>query len=303
MGAIVLVQQHNHPHAAVRRDSRMGQAEHQTTGRSKSPRKANLPLAVAYIRKHATPIELARLWRIVGESDAVLEAEQQVAALQNPDGGWPYRQEAGQPSSLAATHHTLTWLGELGLRPGAIAQRGLDYLLSTQQPDGSWHESASILALHPPDWMSPANDRATAYLTADSAYHLALGRSPELDAVGNACTYLYQLELDEQYPQTIWSIGALFTIVEGADSEVAQAAQGYLERRLDRTWDAGTLAWLLNTYLNAGISPSMPILVKARALLEQMQQANGSFSSEEGEGFALDVTIQAVRALQTADGA
>ena len=260
----------------------------------------NLTRAVAYIRKQGAPLELARLHAAIGKTSAVEEASQQVAAIQNLDGGWPYRQQEGQPSSLAATHHALTWLAELGLRSSAVAQRGLDFLLAAQQPDGSWRESEQIAALNPPQWMSPDNPLANAYLTADSAYHLALGRDPQLEAVTQACNYLYQLDLEEQYPQTIWIMGALFTIAEGENSEVAQMAREYLEARLDRDWDASALAWLLNTYLNAGITPSTPLLAKARALLEQLQQPNGSFSSDDGDPFTLDATIQAVRALQAA---
>lgn len=261
---------------------------------------ANLEQAIAYIRQHGSPLELARLHAALGEQAAIEEARQQVAALQNPDGGWPYRQQEGQPSSLAATHHALTWLAELGLHSDAAAQRGLDFLLATQQPDGSWRESEQILRLKPPQWMSPENAMANAYLTADSAYHLAVGRDAQLDAVTRACNYLYQLELEEQYPQTIWIMGALFTIAEGEASEVAQATRAYLEARLDSQWDASALAWLLNTYLNAGIAPTMPLLTRARALLENVQQPDGSFSSDEGDAFTLDATIQAVRALQAA---
>jgi hypothetical protein len=260
----------------------------------------NLTRAIAYIREHGTPLELARLHAALGETAAVEEASQQVAALQNPDGGWPYRQQEGQPSSLAATHHALTWLAELRLRGSDPAQRGLDFLLATQQPDGSWRESEQIAALNPPQWMSPDSPLANAYLTADSAYHLAVGRNHELEAVTQGCNYLYQLELEEQYPQTIWIMGALFTIAEGENSEVAQAAREYLEAKLDTHWDASALAWLLNTYLNAGIAPSTPLLEKARTLLEPLQRPNGSFTSDDGDPFTLDVTIQAVRALQAA---
>jgi hypothetical protein len=261
---------------------------------------ANLEQAILFVRQHGSPLELARLHAALGETAAIEEARQQVAALQNADGGWPYRQEEGQPSSLAATHHALTWLAELGLRGDDTAQRGLDFLLATQQADGSWRESDQILALKPPGWMSPDNEMANAYLTADSAYHLAVGRDAQLDAVTNACNYLYQLELEDQFPQTIWIMGALFTIAEGETSEVAQATRAYLEARLDDQWDASALAWMLNTYLNAGIAPSTPLLARARALLEQAQQPNGSFSSDDGDPFILDATIQAVRALQAA---
>ena len=69
---------------------------------------------------------------------------------------------------------------------------------------------------------------------------------------------------------------------------------------LDSQWDASALAWLLNTYLNAGVAPSTPLLTYARSLLESGQHPNGSFSSDDGDPFTLDVTIQAVRALQAA---
>ncbi len=261
---------------------------------------ANLEQAIAYIRQHGSSLELARLHAALGEKAEIEDARRQVAALQNPDGGWPYRQQEGQPSSLAATHHALTWLAELGLRSDATGQRGLDFLVAAQQADGSWQESQQILALNPPGWMSPENAMANAYLTADSAYHLAVGRDAQMDAVTNACNFLYQLELEEQYPQTIWIMGALFTIAEGETSEVAVATRAYLEERLDSQWDASALAWLLNTYLNAGIAPSTPLLTRARALLEEAQQPNGSFSSDDGDAFTLDATIQAVRALQAA---
>jgi hypothetical protein len=261
---------------------------------------ANLEQAIAYVRQHGGPLELARLHAALGEKTAIEEARQQVAALQNSDGGWPYRQVEGAPSSLAATHHALTWLAELGLRSDAIGQRGLDFLLASQQVDGSWQESQQILALKPPGWMSPENAMANAYLTADSAYHLAVGRDAQLDAVTNACNYLYQLELEDQFPHTIWIMGALFTMAEGEVSEVAQATRVYLEARLDSQWDASALAWLLNTYLNAGVAPSTPLLTRARTLLESAQQPNGSFSSDDGDPFTLDATIQAVRALQAA---
>ena len=260
---------------------------------------ANLEQAIAYIRQHGSTLELARLHAALGETSAIEEARQQVTALQNPDGGWPYRQQEGAPT--AGGHPSRADLaGRAWPAQRPHREHGLEFLLATQQPDGSWRESEQILSLQPPAWMSPENTMANAYLTADSAYHLAVGRDAELDAVAEACNFLYQLELEEQYPQTIWIMGALFTIAEGEESEVALATRAYLEERLDSQWDASALAWLLNTYLNAGISPSTPLLTHARALLESAQQSNGSFASDDGDPFTLDVTIQAVRALQAA---
>ena len=45
------------------------------------------------------------------------------------------------------------------------------------------------------------------------------------------------------------------------------------------------------------------LLSRARTLLDNAQQSNGSFASDDGDPFTLDVTIQAVRALQAASTA
>ena len=62
-------------------------------------------------------------------------------AQQRPDGGWT--QIPGIPSDAYATGQTLVVLEQAGfLRIDDPAfRRGVDFLLSTQQPDGSWHQT------------------------------------------------------------------------------------------------------------------------------------------------------------------
>ena len=59
-------------------------------------------------------------------------------AEQRPDGGWA--QLPSRSSDAYATGEALVTLFEAGVGPATSAfQRGLSYLLQTQEPDGSWH--------------------------------------------------------------------------------------------------------------------------------------------------------------------
>ena len=60
-------------------------------------------------------------------------------AQQREDGGWP--QNPNLPSDAYATGQTLFALRETGaVRPDDPAfERGIQFLLRTQHPDGSWH--------------------------------------------------------------------------------------------------------------------------------------------------------------------
>jgi ankyrin repeat protein len=73
---------------------------------------------------------------------------QQLTSQQRPDGGW------GQTGNLAsdayATGEALWALHESGMAPsGPVYRRGVDYLLRSQQEDGTWHVVTRALAFQP----------------------------------------------------------------------------------------------------------------------------------------------------------
>ena len=80
------------------------------------------------------------------------EAAQQLLVKQSADGGWS--QLPGMQSDSYSTGEALAALQEcVGIPTEDPAyQRGLRFLLDTQQPDGSWHVSSR---LHPPAPVSP----------------------------------------------------------------------------------------------------------------------------------------------------
>jgi ankyrin repeat protein len=103
-----------------------------------------LERAAAWLRSNAARTLDEKAYRLFGlrwtKSDArdIANAVAQLRADQNPDGGWP--QLNGLNSDAYATGLALVALHEAGDVGTAdpTYQRGVEYLLETQEPDGSW---------------------------------------------------------------------------------------------------------------------------------------------------------------------
>ena len=79
---------------------------------------------------------------------AVERAAEFLISVQNRDGGWGesclgYDQKrfVPAPSTASQTAWALLGLAAAGKRDSSAAQRGLEYLLELQRPDGTWPES------------------------------------------------------------------------------------------------------------------------------------------------------------------
>lgn len=70
------------------------------------------------------------------ESELLRRAAVDLLAQQNGDGGWPA--EPGRASRPSATGLALAALARCGVRSAAAWSPGLNYLLDTQKPDGTW---------------------------------------------------------------------------------------------------------------------------------------------------------------------
>src|SRR5207245_3508929 len=88
--------------------------------------------------------------RWAGADEAVIaKAAVELVATQRPDGGWAQRDELS--SDAYATGQTLHALATGALTPRADAafQRGIRFLLSTQQADGSWYVRSRSVKFQP----------------------------------------------------------------------------------------------------------------------------------------------------------
>lgn len=68
------------------------------------------------------------------------------------------------------------------------------------------------------------------------------------------------------------------------------------ERKRERSGPRN-LAWLMTSLLIVGVSPDHPLIQVARQYLEDQQQEDGRWASEDGPDWDLHSTLEAVRAL------
>jgi ankyrin repeat protein len=110
--------------------------------------------AAAWLAKAQSLNNEDRAWRLTGlawagiDKAAIKKALAEVLASQRPDGGWS--DLPSMPSTPYATGRSLVALQLGGLPVSDPAyQRGVKFLLATQQEDGSWYTRTRALAFQP----------------------------------------------------------------------------------------------------------------------------------------------------------
>jgi len=111
-------------------------------------------LAAAWLAKAQPKNNDDRTWRLLGlawagkDKDATQKASRELLAAQRADGGWS--DIAPMESTSYATGKALVALQTAGLSVSDAAyQRGVRYLLNTQQEDGSWYVRTRAMAFQP----------------------------------------------------------------------------------------------------------------------------------------------------------
>lgn len=146
----------------------------------------------------------------------------ELKATQQPDGGWSSID--GRSSDAYSTGQTLMALHEAGgmAITDAAWRRGVEYLVRTQMPDGSWHVTSR---LHPPAPVSPPYFE-TGYPYAHDQFISAMGASAAVMALATALgpAKPQKVSLPEAEPKNIepW----VETLAFGSTAEVKKLLDG-----------------------------------------------------------------------------
>jgi prenyltransferase/squalene oxidase-like repeat protein len=255
---------------------------------------------IVYIDQNGSEVERARLRGLLGRARPDVKVIRTLEARQNDDGGFPYGMVPGRLSTLEATTTALEWMQDLGVLASPPAERALFYLLSVQRPDGAWDEPVGLMRYGPPPHLLPGDPRVRALSTALVAYWLATTGRRDDHAVARAVGYLRTRQTPEGrfagFLQTTWLATAVFLMVDGNASEAAALGLEALAAVELTRWYPGSLTGMLTALGEAGV-PKTALLHRGLARLIALSQPDGSWVSEEGDLYHVDVTLRALRAL------
>jgi hypothetical protein len=258
--------------------------------------------SIRFVEKNGSDIERARLRYILYAADPDPEILQPFLDFQNQDGGFPCSRVKDNLSSINDTLNALWWMEELGMLNSPSAESALDYLLKKQLEDGGWDEDPRIPQKNLPPWIDPGNLMTQHYLSAYSTYWLAVKGLRSSTAFLMALDYLdaqfQEKSLFKGFHHTTWIASGVFLMAGEAYTEAAMVGLQNLIRRKGSDWQNSQLAWALDCLGNAGLPRDHPFIQTSIKELVHRQAPDGSWSHEDGEAFAVNGTIAALKAFK-----
>ena len=257
---------------------------------------------VSFVEESGTDLEKARFRRLflsVAPEPAVVRT---LTDLQNADGGFPCRMTTGNPSSVNDTLRALNWLDELGMLESPEAGRAFRYLLSIQKADGAWDETPAATRYGTPPWATPGELNARLYLTAQSAYWLAVGGHKADAAFEEALAFLLQHRDDTgRFPgflHTTWIATSAFAMAGKKYSSVVDQGLQALRARPIAKWVDSQISWALEFLSRAGVPKDEPFVQQGLARLMHSHEVRGRWESEDGEAYTVGATMGALKVLK-----
>jgi hypothetical protein len=208
----------------------------------------------------------------------------------------------GNLSTVDRTLVALWWMDDLTMLTSPTADAAFGYLLSAQRDDGGWDEDPAVAQYSLPPWIHPGDLKTRLYLSAYSAYWLAAAGYGRGAAFRRALAFLARHQDGtgkfHGYLHTTWIASAVFCLAGPEYSDVAgKGLQILMDRPIDG-WEDSQIAWALDCLGKAGLPREHPFVEKGLAELCRRRESGGSWSSEDGEAYAVAATIGALKALK-----
>ncbi|WP_067625480.1 prenyltransferase/squalene oxidase repeat-containing protein [Alicyclobacillus acidiphilus] len=252
--------------------------------------------AIQFVRNHGNNVEQGRLNVLLQADGLVQESIEKLKRSQREDGSWsPFW--APNASSLDATCYRLAQTEQLGVKAAGFIDQAVSFIIGRQHQDGSFEEAPELASVAPP-WAMPGDDSAKMYLTANAGYWIRYYRS-SAPCVSQIQVFLISQMNDEGYLPTFlnanWlAAGLLYSL---GDHKHAESIMNFLVAKLPEL-EASDLAWLINSLCVMGVSPDHQLISNAKTKLEQLQEEDGHWASEDGEWRDVHTTLECIRAMQ-----
>lgn len=262
----------------------------------------NVDKAIAFLKERGTDFEKARLGWIVDGVKPDDEVVRSLLGLQNRDGGFPFDDKDGSPSTVNNTLNALWQMDELGVLDSSNADLALQYLLTVQQDDGGWDEDPAIAQYELPPWITPGDLRTRLYLSAHAAYWLAVAQFTGHPNFRKALYFLVSHQEEPGnffgFPHTTWIAVSAFAMAGRPYSKIVSRGLKFLMDRPFEEWADSQIAWALECLGRAGLPKVHPFISDCLNELEQRQNPDGTWISEDGDTFTVQATINVIKVLK-----
>lgn len=259
----------------------------------------NLDLAVRFVRANGGELQRARLDSILHQHPAPTGVIASLLKFQLADGSFTQPRPANLAGSINETLNALWRMEELGLLRSVASELACHYLISRQNKDGSWQEdpgNATPLQSYTQDPLFGC------YLSAYSAYYLALSGFGKALVLEKAARYLAAIQVPAGnfagFLHTTWLACSALMLINGRSDKRAKKGLLYLKNLEFEDWESSQVAWAISCLGNAGITEKHPFISKGLDELEARQLEDGSWISEDGEGYEVEATLAAIKAWQ-----
>ncbi|HEX6683255.1 MAG TPA: prenyltransferase/squalene oxidase repeat-containing protein [Candidatus Limnocylindrales bacterium] len=253
----------------------------------------DLDAAIGFVVAKGDSVDRARLSYLRTGGMPGEEMLQACEAGQTLTGGWPAF-DGGRIPSIDATCFRLAQLDDLGALGRQPARSALHWLASRQRPEGTWQEDETLAADAPP-WARPGDPEATLYLTANASFWLSVSGDYPDAALRAAEVIRDSLKPDGSWPSflvTGW-LGSSVLYKQQMFYEAARMQVVLTDRMAELS--AGDAAWLAASLRRVGVSQDDWTLTAARRRLAETQRSDGGWTSDDGDPFDVNVTLQAIR--------
>jgi len=260
----------------------------------------DLDLALNFVERRGTALELARMKNVLHGEKPPPSVAMAYLTRQNPDGSFPFGQEAGGVGAVGDTCFALAILDDLGLLGWEVAGRALGFLVAAQLPDGGWDEAPAIARYDPPPWAVPGDERARVYLIAYAALWLGLAGRKDEPAFDRALRFLLaRRDAAGRFAGFIHAtwLAAGACLLAGEADAACKSIEVLAARPL-ADWADSQMSWALWALGAAGLPADHGL---ARAWLPELarrQRADGSWTAEDGEAYAVNATIETAKVMK-----
>ncbi len=257
----------------------------------------DLDLAIAFVSDYGDEMQIARLAYILHNTSVTIEVLSDLLKYQQSDGSFALPFPNGPFSSINETLNGLWRMEELGMMRSVAAELACRYLVSRQGKDGSWQEDPD----NPTPMQSYMQDPLFGcYLSAYAAYWLAFSGYGSAAVLKKAAGYLAGIQKPAGnfvgFLHTTWLASSALFMISGPRDRRAKMGLKFLQGRLWEDWEPSQIAWALSCFGNARLSRKHAFITSGMDALEDRQMDDGSWASEDGEGFEVEATIAVIKA-------